>query len=166
MRSPRSRLRQQLALLQYNLTREDGVERPFAKSCWNNYAEGLYLDIISGVLPFSATATYESGTGWPSFSKPLTPAAVVEQDDPCFQFSPWCAACMPIPTWVMSLQMNRHRPNCATALIQLRCALSRRLNWSSWDIRNNWSCSGRADPGRFVHRLSQSDQVTGCQPGT
>jgi len=77
-------LRRQLTPLQYQVTREDGTEPPFNNAYWNNHAEGIYVDIISGVPLFSSTDKYDSGTGWPSFTKPLDPAAVVEKEDRSF----------------------------------------------------------------------------------
>ncbi len=77
-------LRQKLTPLQYKVTREDGTEPPFKNAYWDNHAAGIYVDIISGVPLFSSTDKYESGTGWPSFTRPLDPAAVVEKEDRSF----------------------------------------------------------------------------------
>ena len=74
-------LRQQLTRLQYKVTREDGTEPAFANEYWNNHEAGIYVDIISGVPLFSSTDKYESGTGWPSFTRPLEPDQIVEKED-------------------------------------------------------------------------------------
>jgi len=74
-------LRKRLTPLQYKVTREDGTEPPFNNSYWNNHAEGIYVDIISGVPLFSSTDKYDSGTGWPSFTRPIDPAEVVKKED-------------------------------------------------------------------------------------
>jgi methionine-R-sulfoxide reductase len=77
-------LRQRLTPLQYRVTRENGTEPPFKNTYWDNHEPGIYVDIISGVPLFSSTDKYDSGTGWPSFTRPLDPAAVVEKEDRSF----------------------------------------------------------------------------------
>ena len=77
-------LRKKLTPLQYDVTRNNGTERAFSNSYWNNHEAGLYVDIISGEPLFSSTDKYESGTGWPSFTRPLEPANVVEKEDRSF----------------------------------------------------------------------------------
>ena len=77
-------LRKILTPLQYKVTREEGTEPPFNNAYWNNHAEGIYVDIISGVPLFSSTDKYDSGTGWPSFTRPLDPAAIVNKEDRSF----------------------------------------------------------------------------------
>lgn len=74
-------LRARLTPLQYKVTREDGTEPPFNNSYWNNNEPGIYVDIISGKALFSSTDKYKSGTGWPSFTKPLDPDQIVEKED-------------------------------------------------------------------------------------
>jgi len=77
-------LRNQLTPLQYKVTREDGTEPPFNNAYWNNHEPGIYVDIISGKPLFSSTDKYESGTGWPSFTRPLDPEQIVEKEDRSF----------------------------------------------------------------------------------
>ncbi|MDQ7825865.1 MAG: peptide-methionine (R)-S-oxide reductase MsrB [Candidatus Eremiobacteraeota bacterium] len=72
-------LRQKLTPLQYRVTRENGTEQPFHNEHWNNHEEGIYVDLISGEPLFSSTDKYDSGTGWPSFTKPLDRGALVEK---------------------------------------------------------------------------------------
>ncbi len=74
-------LRKKLTPLQYNVTREDGTERAFDNEYWDNKKEGIYVDIISGEPLFSSRDKYDSGTGWPSFTKPLEPGNIVERED-------------------------------------------------------------------------------------
>ncbi|MBU0682041.1 MAG: peptide-methionine (S)-S-oxide reductase MsrA [Proteobacteria bacterium] len=74
-------LRKSLTALQYKVVRENGTEPPFANAYWDNKAEGIYVDIVSGDPLFSSTDKYESGTGWPSFSRPLKPEAIQEVED-------------------------------------------------------------------------------------
>jgi len=74
-------LRKRLTPLQYKVTREEGTEPPFNNTYWNNHEPGIYVDIISGKPLFSSIDKYESGTGWPSFSKPLDPEQIVEKVD-------------------------------------------------------------------------------------
>jgi peptide methionine sulfoxide reductase msrA/msrB len=74
-------LKKQLTPLQYEVTREDGTERPFTNDYWNNKKPGIYVDIVSGEPLFSSTDKYVSGTGWPSFSRPLEENNVVERKE-------------------------------------------------------------------------------------
>ncbi len=77
-------LRARLTPMQYKVTRQDGTEPPFNNTYWNNHEQGIYVDIISGAPLFSSTDKYESGTGWPSFTKPLNPDQIVEKEDRSF----------------------------------------------------------------------------------
>lgn len=74
-------LRERLTDLQYRVTQEDGTEPPFANEYWDNKEEGIYVDIVSGEPLFSSRDKYNSGTGWPSFTRPLHPENVKEKKD-------------------------------------------------------------------------------------
>jgi len=74
-------LRQRLTALQYKVTQREGTEPPFNNEYWNNKGEGIYVDIVSGEPLFSTLDKYDSGTGWPSFTRPLEPANIVEKED-------------------------------------------------------------------------------------
>ena len=74
-------LKKKLSPLQYEVTQKGGTERPFQNEYWNNKAEGIYVDIVSGEPLFSSTDKYDSGTGWPSFTKSIKPEGVVEKQD-------------------------------------------------------------------------------------
>ncbi|OEH92770.1 peptide-methionine (S)-S-oxide reductase MsrA [Bacillus solimangrovi] len=75
-------LKEMLTPLQYKVTQEDGTERAFQNEYWDNKEEGIYVDIVSGEPLFSSTDKYVSGTGWPSFTKPLVQENIVEREDP------------------------------------------------------------------------------------
>ena len=74
-------LKKKLSPIQYEVTQEDGTEPPFRNEYWDNKAPGIYVDIVSGEPLFSSIDKYESGTGWPSFSRPLVPANIIEKKD-------------------------------------------------------------------------------------
>jgi peptide methionine sulfoxide reductase msrA/msrB len=74
-------LRKKLTPLQYTVTQKEGTEPPFQNEYWNNKKEGIYVDIVSGEPLFSSKDKYDSGTGWPSFTRPLEPGNIVERED-------------------------------------------------------------------------------------
>lgn len=77
-------LKKTLSPLQFKVTQEDGTERAFQNEYWDNKKQGIYVDIVSGEPLFSSTDKFESGTGWPSFTRPLENALVLEKDDSSF----------------------------------------------------------------------------------
>ncbi len=74
-------LRERLTPLQYKVTQQEGTEPAFHNQYWDNKKEGIYVDVVSGEPLFSSTDKYDSGTGWPSFTKPLEPGNIVERQD-------------------------------------------------------------------------------------
>ncbi len=74
-------LRKKLTPLQYRVTQESGTERAFDNEYWANKKQGIYVDIVSGEPLFSSMDKFDSGTGWPSFTKPLEPENIVEKED-------------------------------------------------------------------------------------
>ena len=77
----KSELKERLTPMQYKVTQEEGTEPPFNNEYWDNKKQGIYVDIVSGEPLFSSTDKYDSGTGWPSFTKPLEPGNIVEKED-------------------------------------------------------------------------------------
>ncbi|WP_417543355.1 peptide-methionine (R)-S-oxide reductase MsrB [Marinobacter sp.] len=74
-------LKQRLTSTQYEITQNDGTERAFSNPYWDNKQPGIYVDVVSGEPLFSSRDKYKSGTGWPSFTRPLSPDMVVEKED-------------------------------------------------------------------------------------
>lgn len=81
---PDETLKKTLTEEQYRVAREDGTEPPFNNEFWDNHEPGIYVDIVSGEPLFSSTDKFDSGTGWPSFTRPLQPENVVEKKDSSF----------------------------------------------------------------------------------
>lgn len=67
--------------MQYKVTQEEGTEPPFDNQYWDHHEDGIYVDIVSGEALFSSLDKYDSGTGWPSFTRPLAPANIVTRTD-------------------------------------------------------------------------------------
>jgi len=67
--------------LQYEVTQHEATERAFQNEFWDNHKDGIYVDIVSGEPLFSSLDKYDSRTGWPSFTRPLEPANVMEKSD-------------------------------------------------------------------------------------
>jgi methionine-R-sulfoxide reductase len=72
---------------QFSVTQEDGTEPPFHNAYADNHEEGIYVDIVSGEPLFSSKDKFDSGTGWPSFTRPLVPANIVTREDTSLLFS-------------------------------------------------------------------------------
>ncbi len=74
-------LQETLTPLQYQVVRENGTEPPFRNAYWDNKKEGIYVDIVSGEPLFSSRDKFDSGSGWPSFTRPLEPDHITEHED-------------------------------------------------------------------------------------
>jgi len=74
-------LKKRLTPLQFKVTQQEGTEPAFKNEYWDNHKPGIYVDIVSGEPLFSSQDKYESGTGWPSFTRPLEPANIVTKED-------------------------------------------------------------------------------------
>ena len=74
-------IKQMLTPQQYKITQDNGTEPPFNNEYWDNKKPGIYVDIVSGEPLFSSKDKFDSGTGWPSFKRPLEPAHIIEKTD-------------------------------------------------------------------------------------
>ena len=74
-------IREKLTQEQYRVTQENETERPFRNELWNKFEKGIYVDVVTGEPLFSSTDKFESGCGWPAFSKPIEAPAVIERQD-------------------------------------------------------------------------------------
>jgi len=77
----RYELKKKLTDLEFKVTQEEFTEPPFNNKYWDNKKDGIYVDIVSGEPLFSSLDKYKSGTGWPSFTKPLAPENIIEKED-------------------------------------------------------------------------------------
>ena len=94
-----SEIKRKLTPLQYAVTQHEDTETPFRNIYWDNHEPGIYVDIVSGEPLFSSLDKYDSGTGWPSFTRPLEPANIRTKTDRLLGFS---------RTEVRSAQANSH----------------------------------------------------------
>jgi len=74
-------LKKRLTPLQYEVTQHEGTEPPFRNEYWDNHQPGIYVDVVSGEPLFSSLDKYDSGTGWPSFTRPLEPSNIATKSD-------------------------------------------------------------------------------------
>jgi peptide methionine sulfoxide reductase msrA/msrB len=74
-------LKQRLTPVQYEVTQREGTEAPFANEYWDEHRDGIYVDVVSGEPLFGSRDKYDSGTGWPSFTRPLRDEAVTTKTD-------------------------------------------------------------------------------------
>jgi len=81
MKPSAEKLRENLTDLQYRVTQNDDTEQAFSNKYWDNHEEGIYVDIVSGEPLFSSTDKYDSGTGWPSFTRPLEEGNIISLTD-------------------------------------------------------------------------------------
>ena len=82
-----SELKKRLTFLQYRVTQKNGTEPPYINKYWNNKKQGIYVDIVSGEPLFSSQDKFKSGTGWPSFTKPLVPNNILTKEDNSFNMT-------------------------------------------------------------------------------
>lgn len=80
-RPDEAELKQRLTPLQYEVTQREGTEPPFRNEYWDEHRAGIYVDVVNGVPLFSSLDKYDSGTGWPSFTRPLDEDAVTTRED-------------------------------------------------------------------------------------
>lgn len=80
-------LKKKLTPLQYNVTQHEATETPFRNVYWDNHEPGIYVDVVSGEPLFSSLDKYDSGTGWPSFTRPLEPANIRTKTDRMLGYS-------------------------------------------------------------------------------
>lgn len=78
---PEATLKEKLTPIQFKVTQQDGTEPPFVNSYWNNKTQGLYVDVVSGTALFSSRDKFNSGTGWPSFTKAIDSDVLIEKKD-------------------------------------------------------------------------------------
>lgn len=75
----KDKLKEKLSPIQYEVTQNNGTEPPFHNEYWNEFSEGIYVDVISGKPLFSSLDKYDAGCGWPSFTKPIDEEELTEK---------------------------------------------------------------------------------------
>jgi methionine-R-sulfoxide reductase len=80
-------LRERLTAEQYRVTQQEGTEAPFRNAYWDEHRPGIYVDVVSGEPLFSSLDKYDSGTGWPSFTRPIDPNGVTTHTDRALLFT-------------------------------------------------------------------------------
>ena len=80
-------LKKKLSPMQYKVACEGSTEAPFQNEYWDNHRDGIYVDVISGKALFSSKDKFDSGTGWPSFTKPIDASVVTEHEDSSYGMS-------------------------------------------------------------------------------
>jgi peptide methionine sulfoxide reductase msrA/msrB len=127
--SHHSPLRNQLTPLQYEVTQCSATEPPFRNEFWDHHEPGLYVDVVSGEPLFASTDKFDSGTGWPSFTKPVDPRRISEHEDASHGMR---------RVEVRSAEGNSHLghlfpdgpgPGCAIASTRRRCVSSPSIGW-------------------------------------
>lgn len=78
---PLEEIKAALTDIQYNVTQQNGTEKPFSNEYWDNHKAGIYVDIVTGEPLFLSSDKYESGCGWPSFTRPIDPAVIRKKED-------------------------------------------------------------------------------------
>ncbi|MHB1686383.1 MAG: peptide-methionine (R)-S-oxide reductase MsrB [Ignavibacteriaceae bacterium] len=74
-------MKKNLTPLQYEVTQNNGTEKPFQNEYWDNHREGIYVDVVSGEPLFCSKDKFDSGTGWPSFTQPIDPRYLEKKED-------------------------------------------------------------------------------------
>ena len=111
----KDQLKKSLTAIQYEVTQENGTESPFKNDYWNHHEDGIYVDVVSGEALFSSLDKYDSGTGWPSFSRPIADSSIVKREE-TVRYSVYVRKCVPkllIHIWAMSLRMVQNQPGYA-----------------------------------------------------
>jgi peptide methionine sulfoxide reductase msrA/msrB len=81
LETPKEELKSKLTDIQYAVTQQDATEPPFSNPYWNNHELGIYVDIVDGSPLFASLDKFDSGTGWPSFTRTMTGASIIEKTD-------------------------------------------------------------------------------------
>ncbi|MFS0657328.1 peptide-methionine (R)-S-oxide reductase MsrB [Niallia alba] len=77
----KNKLKENLTPIQYEVTQNNGTEPPFRNDYWDEFSEGIYVDVVSGKPLFSSLDKYDAGCGWPSFTKPIDEEELIEKKD-------------------------------------------------------------------------------------
>ena len=142
---------------QFYITQGEGTEPSFNNEYWDNHKEGIYVDIVSGEPLFSSTDKYESGTGWPSFTRPIHEGNIIEHEDSTFGMirTEVRELLRGFPPWDMSSRTVLTLQDCVTVSIPHLSVLFRLKRWKMKVTVITLFCSGRQK------RLSWQEAVSG-----
>ena len=137
LKPPDDELKRRLDPEQYQVTQCSLTEKPFENEFWNNKRAGIYVDVVSGEPLFCSLDKFDSGTGWPSFLRPMDDAKLIfEIDRSLFRSAPKCVRAWRIPIWAMFSTTVRSRPESGTASTPPPCVSYRSKNWKKPDTED------------------------------
>ncbi len=156
-------LAKRLTKIQFDVTQNNATEPPFRNEYWDNHRAGIYVDVVSGEVLFSSLDKFDSGCGWPSFTKPLQAEAVTEKSDLSHGMRRIEVRSQQSDSHLGHVfNDGRHQPVCATVSTPPPSASFRWRRWKQPDTANIYLCLKKVDSGddtpfvNFLFAISES----------